>query len=134
MSDLDHARELLEMARGDLDALTGMLSEGLQDYFSDEVFGFHAQQTAEKLLKAWIALRGGQYPRSHDLMIFIQILSNLGENVTGLDELIDLNPFAVQYRYESLADDDEELDRASSFTTLKSLFGKVERIITIAHT
>lgn len=122
------------MARGDLNALNGMLSVAKADvYFSDEVFGFHAQQTAEKLLKAWIAVRGGHYPRSHDLMIFIQILSNLGEDITGLDDLIDLNPFAVQYRYESLADDDEDLDRSGSFTTLKSLFDKVDRIITLAR-
>jgi hypothetical protein len=55
MSDLDHARELIEMSRGDLNALRGMLqldeSQG-KIYFSDEVFGFHAQQAAEKCLKA----------------------------------------------------------------------------------
>jgi hypothetical protein len=35
--------------------------------FSDEVFGFHAQQTIEKALKAWIAVRGLVYPKSHDV-------------------------------------------------------------------
>ena len=58
MSDLDHACELVEMARGDLNALKGMrqLDESVGDlYFSNEVFGFHAQQAAEKCLKAAIA-------------------------------------------------------------------------------
>jgi hypothetical protein len=58
MSDLDHARSLLEMAKGDLNALRGMTSPALAlipELFSDEVFGFHAQQAVEKCLKAWIA-------------------------------------------------------------------------------
>ncbi len=31
------------------------------------IFGFHAQQAIEKLLKALIAFRGATYPRTHDL-------------------------------------------------------------------
>ena len=67
MSDLDHARELLEMARGDLNALKGMLQVGDAgtSLFSDEVFGFHAQQAAEKSLKAGIASKGGKIGRAH---------------------------------------------------------------------
>jgi HEPN domain-containing protein len=33
----------------------------------DSIFGFHAQQAIEKLLKALIASRGDAYPRTHDL-------------------------------------------------------------------
>lgn len=51
MSDLEHGRELLEMARSDLNALRGMVDPA-SPYFSDEVFGFHAQQAAEKSMKA----------------------------------------------------------------------------------
>ena len=32
------------------------------DIFADEIFGFHAQQAAEKLLKAWLALLGEVTP------------------------------------------------------------------------
>ncbi|MDP2822615.1 MAG: hypothetical protein Q8O52_08040 [Sulfuritalea sp.] len=55
MSALDHARGLLLMARTDFDAMRGMIGNPL---FADEVFGFHAQQTVEKSLKAWLAGRG----------------------------------------------------------------------------
>lgn len=132
MSDRDHARELLEMGRGDLNALKGMLlpEESVsKTYFSDEVFGFHAQQAAEKCLKAWIASLGGSYAKDHDLMVLIQQLSNLEEDVSDLSSLADLNLFAVQYRYESLDSDDEELDRNAVLEEIQLLFDRVELMV-----
>ena len=132
MSDLDHARELLEMARSDLNALVGMLEpeEAIgKGYFSDEVFGFHAQQVAEKSLKAAIASRGGSYPKSHDLMILLDKLFALGVDVSAFTSIVDLNPFAVQYRYESLDSDDEELDRRALLVEIQALFECVESIL-----
>jgi len=52
MSDLKEARTLFEAAERDLLALRGMRDSTV---FTDEIFGFHAQQAAEKLLKAWLA-------------------------------------------------------------------------------
>ncbi|NIR50348.1 HEPN domain-containing protein [candidate division KSB1 bacterium] len=34
--------------------------------FDDEIFGFHAQQAVEKVVKAWPNLLGIVYPRTHD--------------------------------------------------------------------
>jgi len=128
MSDLDHARELVEMARGDLNALKGMQLDESQGklYFSDEVFGFHAQQAAEKCLKAAIASLGGSYPQSHDLMSLLDKLHDLGQDVTNFSNIIDLNPFAVQYRYESLDSDGEELDRNALLNEIQILFDRIE--------
>ena len=132
MSDIDHARELLEMARGDLNALRGMLkSDELtgESYFSDEVFGFHAQQAVEKCLKAWLAHVGKPYPRSHDLMLLVQLVETIEPDVSELYGLVDLNSFAVQFRYESLVPDDEELERRILFDEIESLFLRVEQIL-----
>lgn len=41
------------MAEKDHTALQGMLDTQI---FADEIFGFHAQQAAEKALKAWLSL------------------------------------------------------------------------------
>jgi HEPN domain-containing protein len=49
MNDLEHAREILEVARRDLRALRAMNDA---ESFPDEIFGFHAQQAVEKALKA----------------------------------------------------------------------------------
>ena len=49
MSDVKCARMLLDAAERDVGALRVMLPSG---EVSDEVFGFHVQQAAEKSLKA----------------------------------------------------------------------------------
>jgi HEPN domain-containing protein len=125
MSDLDHARSLLRMAQSDLNALRGMMAlvgDSESACFSDEVFGFHAQQAAEKCLKAWIAGLGRRYPRTHDLMSLLEELTRAGEETTTLEGLIDLNPFAVEYRYELLDPDDDDLDRSEFISQVQALF------------
>lgn len=129
MSDLDHARSLLEMAEADLKALRGMISQAAasdESLFTDEVFGFHAQQAAEKCLKAWIASLGIRYPRSHDLMALIESLNSAGQDVSTLGSLVDLNAFAVQYRYESLDADEVALEREALATEVQALFHLVQ--------
>ena len=77
-SDRDHASQLLQMARKDHQAITHMLD---RDSFSEEVFGFHAQQSIEKTLKAWITAKGLNYPKSHDVSVLIRILGDSGADV-----------------------------------------------------
>lgn len=60
----EHAASMLQMARRDHDALAAMVD---LPQVADSIYGFHAQQAVEKALKAWLALRGLQYPLTHDL-------------------------------------------------------------------
>lgn len=69
---------------------------------------------------------GERYPRTHDLMALFEALDGAGEDTSGLDSLVDLNPFAVQYRYESLDSDDDELDRSALLAEIQALFDRVE--------
>ena len=55
---------LLRKARQDELVLERLLSYRDVD---DDTLGFHAQQAAEKLLKAALAVRGLDYPRTHNL-------------------------------------------------------------------
>lgn len=98
-------------------------------FFSDEVFGFHAQQAAEKCLKAWIAALGRRYPRTHDLMSLLEELTAAGEDTTSLDGLVELTPFAVEYRYELLDPDDDSLDRGDFLERVQAVFDRVSLII-----
>jgi HEPN domain-containing protein len=135
MSDREHAIELFKMAMDDFRALEGMQHPSLfgTEFFSDEIFGFHAQQSAEKMLKAWLACEGVTYPRTHDLMDLIHELDDIGANIDLLDELVDLNPFAVQYRYEMLVDDEgSTLDRRKLITQLNAVAEKVRKAIGIS--
>lgn len=63
--------------------------------------GFHAQQAVEKSLKAACVLRGLEIRRTHDLAALAQALVDDGAELPlQLDEFRQLNPFAVQYRYD----------------------------------
>jgi len=109
MSDIEHARMLFAMAERNVRALRGMM---VSEIFSDEIFGFHAQQATEKLLKCWLSLDGFVYPRSHDLEHLIRLLVEHGSLVPDcFYALIDLNDFSVQFRYEIF--DEEAIDRAA---------------------
>ncbi|MEW6109691.1 MAG: HEPN domain-containing protein [Nitrospirota bacterium] len=65
-----------------------------------DVVGFHSQQCIEKYLKALLVLNKLDFPKTHDLLDLLAILT---ENEPLLDvlkpELRILNPFSVQFRY-----------------------------------
>jgi HEPN domain-containing protein len=68
MVNYEEAYLLLTAASRDLRALQGMTDPGV---FADEIFGFHAQQAAEKALKAWLSALDVEYPRTHDLTMLL---------------------------------------------------------------
>ena len=126
MKETDLARGLLSSAEKDLKAIRNMTDA---DSFADEIFGFHAQQAVEKSLKAWIALLGGEYPFIHDLDALLNALEKLGADVDTLRDLVELNAFAVQFRYEALESADEPLDRRSVTIEAMTLFRKVSALL-----
>jgi hypothetical protein len=63
--------------------------------------GFHAQQALEKALKAATVSRGNETRRTRDLVALAQeLLDDVGVTPLTLDEVRQLNPFAVEYRYD----------------------------------
>ena len=126
MRDTDLARELLSSADKDLRAIKHMADPNI---FADEVFGFHAQQAVEKTLKAWIALLGQEYPFIHDLDVLLNRLENQGSDVSALRALVELNAFAVQFRYEAFESQDEPLDRPAVAATVDRLFQRVSLLL-----
>ena len=127
MSDPKQARVLLEAAERDISALRGM---GDVAVFADEIFGFHVQQAAEKLFKAWLALLGETYPLTHDLSELLELLETRESDADRFDGLIDYTPYAVQFRYG--ADDAEagSLDRDEVLGQAEALLGEVRRRLT----
>ena len=94
--------------------------------FADEIFGFHVQQAAEKLLKAWIALSGESYPLTHDLELLFNLLQGLGVAMSGFAALTEYTPYAVQFRYEAVGVDTVPLDRQAGLELAASLLARVE--------
>ena len=74
---------------------------GLDFALPDALFGFHAQQAVEKLLKALIAFRGSQYAHTHDLRQLRTRCIELGEVLPELPwNPADLQIYAVDLRYD----------------------------------
>ena len=128
MAPSDEARQMLAAATKDWRALSGMADP---DVFADEIFGFHAQQATEKALKAWLSFLGVEYPRTHDISLLIEMLREQGQDVEGLHDLIEFNPYAVQYRYEAFDEIGNGLDRGAVNERIANLLREVEAIIEV---
>lgn len=104
----DHALLLLSKARTDKLVIDKLAND---EEIGDHVIGFHAQQAVEKMIKAVLADRGIDYPRTHDIDRLIDLLeanaAPLPPQARALDEL---TPWATQLRYDELLDV-ERLDR-----------------------
>lgn len=98
MASLDEARRFLKKAAQDEYVLERLLEDPAAP---DEQLGFHAQQAVEKLLKAALFLVGGEPPRSHHLAQLEALLITAKQPMPAdLQPLLDLTPFAVQWRYD----------------------------------
>ena len=89
------AQDWLRHARGDL-ALSRMRKTRTMLY---EHLCFHAQQAAEKALKAVLVQHGIRVPRSHDLAYLMSILPGNVSIPPVLIELPTLTKYAVHQRY-----------------------------------
>ena len=124
MNDAKCAILLMDASKRDLEALRGM---GDASVFADEIFGFHVQQAAEKLLKAWIALLGETYPLTHDLELLFNLLQKRGVDASDFAGLNEYTPYAVQFRYEATGGDTAPLDRQAGLALVETLLAQVQK-------
>ncbi|MDA8410084.1 MAG: HEPN domain-containing protein [Treponema sp.] len=65
-----------------------------------EVICFHCQQSAEKTLKAFLAKKNKDVPRSHDLLVLLDLVASVAPAMASLESiLLRLNDFSVVVRY-----------------------------------
>jgi len=120
MGPLERAKLLLSKAHDDEVLLEEIVTN---DKITDEIIGFHAQQAAEKLLKALLMAREIPYRRTHDLRELIDLISD--HNIPFPEALMEvraLSPFAVEFRYDYLPMEDETpFDRNNALEIIKKL-------------
>ncbi len=126
MSAENQAEILLEMALKDWRALAGMSDE---EVFAEEIFGFHAQQAVEKILKAWACFLNIEYPKTHDLNNLLYLLKTHGIDIDDLWEFAELNPYGVQFRYEAFDSADESIDRVKTIRKIEGIIHRISEII-----
>lgn len=103
-SPLDHARGLLARAHDDFFVVSRLAGESDAPGW---VLGFHAEQAVEKALKAVLSSAGIEYPRTHNLVMLVQLLRQAQQSLPpNADELGQLVPYGVVLRYEELLDDE----------------------------
>lgn len=96
----------------------------------DAVFGFHAQQAAEKLMKASLAHLGTQFELTHNLTRLAKSIAQVDQPLPYLGlPLRKLTRFGVVYRYEfqPLA---ANPDRATTRNAVKLLRTHIEARMT----
>lgn len=123
-SDVKSARMLLDAATRNVDALRIMHHS---DEIPDEVFGFHVQQAAGKLLKAWIALLGEAYPLTHNIEELVEFLAGGDAAVEPFRDLVDYAPYAVEFRYMGVDPDADSIDREGALTLVQALLEQIRR-------
>jgi HEPN domain-containing protein len=87
---------------------------------ADAILGFHAQQAAEKLIKAVLAARGVTFVKSHALSYLIGLVEE--NDIEAPDELSEadvLSPWAVEFRYEG--EEPPALDRSAALALVEQL-------------
>jgi HEPN domain-containing protein len=105
MTENEHVKLLLAKAEQDEFVLARFSEDNEAPV---EVFGFHAQQAAEKLIKAAIVAAGGKYPMTHRLEELIELGKDLGIPWPAeFEDLDTLTPYAVEFRYDIFPADSE---------------------------
>ena len=124
MRQHEQALLLVKKAADDEALLATILSS---EQVSDEIFGFHCQQAAEKLFKALLSEADIGYPRTHNLRLLMDLLADAGYVLPAeLADLDLLTPYGTLFRYEDLPAE-IELDRNTLYDLVKSLHEFVEK-------
>lgn len=100
---LDEARHLLRLAQRDYRTFRILVDSGQADLAPT---CFHAQQSAEKALKAVLTLRRRDFSRTHNLSELVLLVADAGlAPPLGPDDYLRLTPFAVALRYDEQVTD-----------------------------
>ena len=126
MTPSEQPRLLLRKAAQDLAVLDKLIDDAAID---DETLGYHAQQAAEKLIKALLAHGGHDYPRSHNIGLLLDLLESHGIPLpVRFEDVQALTPFGTVYRYDDLPLEDTP-ERHSWPPLLHALYAFVEEAI-----
>jgi len=109
----DHARALLARARDDFYVVRHLRGEADAPLW---VLGSHAQQAVEKALKSVLSGRGIEYPRTHNLVLLVEMLRRAQIGLpSDADALGLLVPFGVLLRCEDVEGADPQHIDPKSF-------------------
>ena len=93
----DLVRQWLAKADEDLSASKLLLDLGTSFFVT---IGFHCQQAAEKFCKAFLTWHQIEFPKTHDLVLLVALMSTVDSSLASqLTDIAALNPYGVDIRY-----------------------------------
>jgi len=115
MTTLDLAKEWLRYAKSDLNTAKHMFSDVHPK--ETEISCYHAQQCAEKSLKAYLIAKETDLPYIHDLVELNRLCAAIESSFSTIQSYcVSLNPYGVQVRYPNeLAVDDSITAQAINY-------------------
>ena len=122
----DDPREWLNRARSDLSMAK---AQGVGIYYED--LCFHAQQAAEKAIKAVLLHRGIRFPYVHDIGELIRLLRRKTVSVPArVWKARELTHYAVETRYPGLSEPVSDKEYRDAVTLAETVVHWVDRQIT----
>ena len=93
----EFTRQWIKKAEADLKASAAILNA--REPFPD-IAAFHAQQTAEKFLKAFLVWHQVEYPKTHDISELLDLVAKVDKSLAdSLREATVLTDYSVDVRY-----------------------------------
>lgn len=93
----DFVQDWLRKADSDLKAARLLAAQEFLDY---EAAAFHAQQCAEKMIKAYLVRHQVEFPKTHDIRKLRNIVATIDRGLAeSLSEADILSPYSVEFRY-----------------------------------
>ena len=99
------------MAHADDDMRVARHTLTLPDECPYRLVAYHAQQCVEKYLKAYLVLRGIDFPLTHNIARLLELCSGQSAWAEELRDAEELTPFAIAARYPG---DDEPVSDAEA--------------------
>ncbi len=91
---------------------------------------YHAQQCAEKALKAYLALKGQPIQKTHDVAFLVELCSELDESIGLLmDNAALLAPYATAFRYPDILLEPDPEDVFEVIKAAEATLDFIKRII-----
>lgn len=94
---LEVAHQWIEKAEHDLRNAEHTLT--LEEDCPFDTVCFHAQQCAEKYLKALLVSQSLDFPRTHDLRLLVQLVLSRISLALNIPDVLKLNRYSIESRY-----------------------------------
>ncbi len=113
------------MKYGDEDLHMANHALNMTDECPYRLIAYHAQQCAEKYLKAYLVYKGIDFPYTHNISRLLELCAEKNKWTKMIQNAEELTPFAITTRYPG---EDEEVNREEAIRSIE-IASKVKDVV-----